>query len=185
MGTRVIGLIGTLYMTRLLRPDVIGEVASASVIAQTANWISSWGFNQYMIVHGAKGDEQTFHVAIVNWTLGVIGLCAVAGTGAWWSPLFHAPHLASFLPGLALAILIRRIGAVPDKVLAREMRFRELAIANGVGDLGYTLTAITLAATTEIGGQAIVIGNIVQSAVATSLVFRATGLGWFRRVAWR
>jgi PST family polysaccharide transporter len=185
MGTRVIGLIGTLYMTRLLRPDVIGEVASASVIAQTANWMSSWGFNQYMIVHGAKGDEQTFHAAIVNWTLGLIGLCAIAGTGAWWAPLFHAPHLARFLPGLARAILIRRIGAVPDKVLAREMRFRELAIANGLGDLAYTLTAITLAATTEIGGQAIVIGNIVQSAIATSMVFRATGLGWFRRVAWR
>ena len=185
MGTRMIGLLGTLYMTRLLRPDVIGEVASASVIAQTANWMSSWGFNQYMIVHGAKGFEQTFHAAVVNWTLGFVGLCAIAGTGAWFAPLFHAPHLASFLPGLALAILIRRIGAVPDKVLAREMRFRELAIANGAGDLAYTITAIGLAASTDLGGQAIVVGNIVQSTIATTLVVRATGLGWFRPTAWR
>ena len=184
-GTRAIGLIGTLYMTRLLRPDVIGEVASASVIAQTANWLSSWGFNQYMIVHGVKGDEQTFHAAVVNLMFGFVGLCAIAGTGVWFAPVFHAPHLASFLPGLALAILIRRIGAVPDKVLAREMRFRELAIANGMGDLAYTITAIALAASTELGGQAIVLGNIVQSAIATSLIVRATGLGWFRPTRWR
>jgi PST family polysaccharide transporter len=184
-GTRVIGLIGTLFMTRLLRPDVIGEVSSALVIGQTANWVTSWGFNQYMIVHGAKGDEETYHVAVVNLVLGFIGLCAIAGTGALFAPVFHAPHLTAYLPGLTLSILIRRVGAVPDKVLARELRFRELAIANGLGDLAYTLTAIGLAATTELGGQAIVIGNIVQSTIATALIFRATGVGWFRPTPWR
>ena len=184
-GTRLVGLIGTLFMTRLLRPDVIGEVGTASVIAQTANWISHWGFNQYMIVHGPKSDEQTYHTAVVNLVFGFVGLCAIAGTGAWFAPLFHAPHLASYLPGLTLAILIRRIGAVPDKVLAREMRFRELAIANGVGDLAYTISAITLAETTDLGGQAIVLGNIVQSGLATALILRATGLGWFRPTPWR
>lgn len=183
--TRVVGLIGTLFMTRLLRPDVIGEVASAAVIAQTANWMSSWGFNQYMIVHGAKGDEQTYHAAVVNLACGTVGLCAIAATGACFAPLFHAPHLASYLPGFALAILVRRIGAVPDKVLAREMRFRELAIANGVADVAYTVSAITLAATTDLGGQAIVLGNIVQSVIATALIVRATGLGWFRTTPWR
>jgi lipopolysaccharide exporter len=183
--TRAIGLIGTLYMTRLLNPDVMGEVYSALVIAQTANWVSSWGFNPYMIVHGVKGDEQTYHVAVVNLVLGFVGLCAIAGTGAWFAPLFQAPHLASYLPGLTLAILLRRIGSVPDKVLAREMRFRELAIANGVADVVYTVSAIAMAALTDLGGQAVVIGNILQSAVATALIVRATGLGWFRRTPWR
>jgi PST family polysaccharide transporter len=184
-GTRVIGLIGTLFMTGLLNPDVVGEVSSALVIGQTANWVSNWGFNQYMIVHGVKGDDQTFHVAVMNLVLGFVALCAVAGAGAVFAPVFHAPHLTAYLPGLTLSILIRRIGAVPDKVLAREMRFRELAIANGLGDLTYTLTAIGLAATTTLGGQAIVIGNIVQSTVTTALILRATGLGWFRPTAWR
>jgi len=99
--------------------------------------------------------------------------------------VFHAPHLASYLPGFTLAVLLRRIGAIPDKVLAREMRFRELAIANGTADLAYTVSAITLAATTNLSGQAIVVGNIIQSAVATALILRATGLGWFRPAPWR
>ncbi|TMQ12532.1 MAG: oligosaccharyltransferase [Deltaproteobacteria bacterium] len=183
--TRVIGLIGTLFMTRLLRPDVVGEVSSALVLAQTANWLSHWGFNQYMIVHGVRGDEQTYHLAVVHVVCGLVGLGAIAGTGAWFAPMFHAPHLASYLPGLALAILIRRIGAVPDKVLVREMRFRELAIANGVADLAYTISAIALAATTDLGGQAIVLGNILQSTIATLLVVWFTGFGWLRRTPWR
>lgn len=183
--TRAVGLVGTLAMTRLLRPDVIGEVASAAVIAQTASWLSHWGFNQYMIVHGPRGSEQTYHVAVVNLVFGLVGLCAIAGTGAWFAPMFHAPHLASYLPGMTLAIGVRRIGAVPDKVLAREMRFRELAIANGVADLAYTASAIALAATTHLGGQAIVVGNILQSAIATTLIVRFTGLGWLRPTPWR
>jgi lipopolysaccharide exporter len=183
-GTRAIGLIGTLLMTRLLAPDAMGEVSSASIVAQTANWLSSWGFNQYMIVHGTKGDEETYHVSMVNLAFGLVGLAAVAFTGALWAPLLHTPNLPEYLPGMALSILIRRIGSVPDKVLARELRFRELAIANGAGDLAYTLSAITLAWAARLGGESIVIGNIIQSTVATVLIFRATGLGWFRPTAW-
>lgn len=185
VGARAIGLVGTLFMTRLLMPEVIGEVSAALVIAQTANWVSHWGFNQYMVVHGPKSFEQTYHVAVTNLTLGVVGLCLVAGTGSWFAPLFNAPRLSSYLPGLALSVLIRRVGAVADKVLIRELRFKELAIANGTGELVFTVSAVTLAATTALGGQAIVIGNILQSAVTTALILRATGLGWFQRSPWR
>jgi PST family polysaccharide transporter len=181
----VVGLIGTLVLTRALLPAVVGEVYSALVIAQTANWVSNWGFNQYMIVHGIRGDEQTYHAAVVNLAFGFVGLGAIAWTGAWFAPMFQAPHLTSYLPGLTLAILIRRIGAVPDKVLARELRFRELATANGAGALAYTVCSITLAKATDLGGQSMVVGQIAQSVIATALIVRATGLRWFRPTPWR
>jgi PST family polysaccharide transporter len=182
---RAVGLIGTLYMTRLLMPDVIGEVSQAMVIAQTAQCLTHWGFSQYMVVHGGQGDEQTYHAAVINFLFAVIGLSAIAFTGSLFAPVFNAPHLASYLPGLTLAVLIRRVGAVADKILAREMRFRELAIANGSGELVFTISAVTLAATTNLGGQAVVVGNILQATITTALIFRWTGLGWFRRVPWR
>ncbi len=185
VGARVVGLIGTLYMTRLLMPEVIGEVAAAAVIAQSANWLSHWGFNQYMIVHGIKGDEPTYHVAVINLVLGIAGLALIAFSSAWFAPVFNAPHLASYLPGMALAVLIRRTGGIADKILAREMRFRELAIANGLGELTFTVSAVTLAATTNLGGQAIVVGNLLQSLVATAVILHATGFGWLRRTPWR
>lgn len=184
-GARVVGLIGTLYMTRLLAPEVIGEVSAGMVIAQTTNWVSHWGFNQYMVVHGPKGAEETWHVAMVNLVFGLIGLCAIAGTGELFAPVFNAPHLASYLPGLTLSVLIRRFGAIADKILVRDMRFRELAIASGAGELIFSVSAVTLAATTTLGGHAIVVGNIIQSVVTTGLIFAYTGFGWLKRTPWR
>lgn len=185
VGARVIGLIGTLYMTRLLDPDVVGEVGAAMVLAQTANWLSNWGFNQYMIVRGPESPAATYHAAMTNWSFAVIGLTIAAFLGPTFEPVFDAPHLASYLPGLVLSVFIRRFGSVPDKILAREMRFRELAIANGAGELMFTATALTLAAATSLGGDAIVIGNIVQSTVTTGLIIAYTGFGWLQRSPWR
>jgi lipopolysaccharide exporter len=184
VGARIIGLIGTLYMTRLLAPDVIGEVSSAMVLAQSANWLSNWGFNHYMIVRGPDSPAATYHAAMTNWAFAVVGLGLAAWTGVWLAPVLRAPHLPLYLPGLTLSVLIRRLGAVPDKILAREMRFRELAIANGAGELLFTITAVTLAATTSLGGDAIVIGNIVQSLVTTGLIVAATGFAWLQRSTW-
>ena len=182
IGARAVGLVGTLFMTRLLAPDVIGEVAAAAVLAQTGNWVSHWGFNQYMVVHGATSAEKTYHVTVLNLMLGLVGVALVTSMGGYFERAFNVPHLSGLLPGLALAVLIRRIG---DKVLVRETRFRELAIANGLGELAFTLCALTLAATTKLGGMAIVIGNILQSTVTTTLIVRATGLGWFQLSPWR
>jgi PST family polysaccharide transporter len=185
IGARALGLIGTLYMTRLLAPEVVGEVAAAAVLAQTASWLTHWGFNQYMIVHGPAGAEQTYHCAVINLVLALLGIGAVAATGSLFAPVFNAPHLAAFLPGMALSVLIRRAGAVADKILVREMKFRELAIANGAGEILFTITAVALAATTDLGGHSIVIGNVLQAAVTTALILRATGMGWLERTPWR
>ncbi|HET9626737.1 MAG TPA: oligosaccharide flippase family protein [Kofleriaceae bacterium] len=183
-GTRMLGLIGTLFMTRFLNPDEVGEVYTALAIGQTANWLSNWGFNQYMVVHGRDSAERTYHVAVMNYVLGLVALGVAAGTGIVFAPVFHAPHLAAYMPGLTLSILIRRAGAVPDKVLTRELRFRELSIADGAGSVAYTITAIGLAAA-DFGGQSMVIGNIVQATLTSALIFRATGLGWLQRAPWR
>lgn len=185
IATRAIGLVGTLVMTRLLAPDVIGEVAAAAVLAQTGNWVSHWGFNQYMIVHGSGSAVRTYHVAVVSLVFGIVGAVIVAAGGSLLGPALHAPSLPRFVPGLVLAVLIRRVGAIADKVLVREMRFRELAIANGAGDVAYTVGAISLAAATPLGGMAIVIANIVQSLVTTTLIVRSTGLGWLQPSPWR
>ena len=67
-GGRAIGVIGTLVMTRLVTPDIIGEVSVASIIALTASWLTTWGFGQYAIVKGRGNDaealEITFHATV-------------------------------------------------------------------------------------------------------------------------
>lgn len=176
MGGRAIGVIGTLVMTRFLVPDEIGEVNDASVIALSASWLSIWGWGQYAVVKGRGEDakEVTFHAFVGYFVVGtvILGLCALLG--GQLAPFFNAPAAAHYIPGLCLAAWIRRLGAIPERVLSRSLNFRAAGIATMMGELVYTLTALSFAYF-GYGGWSIVIANIVQSTVASVILIRAAG----------
>jgi PST family polysaccharide transporter len=177
IGGRAIGVIGTLVMTRFLHPDAIGEVSDAVILCMTANWLTVWGFGQYAVVKGRGDDavEVTWHATVFYVGLGVIALGLVALFGGRLTPLLDAPHAAAYVPGMALAIFIRRLGAMPERMLTRAMNFRPSGIALAIGELVYTACALTLAATGW-GGMSIVIANIVQSTVVVAILVRAAGI---------
>src|SRR5690349_11770240 len=96
MGARIVGLLGTLVMTRFLAPDVIGEVAAASIISLTAGWLSTWGFGQYAVVKG-QGDnaiEITWHATVAYNVVGVVGLGAAALCAPFIADLLDTPNAA-------------------------------------------------------------------------------------------
>ncbi|MFO0674671.1 MAG: oligosaccharyltransferase, partial [Polyangiaceae bacterium] len=49
IGSRALGLVGTLAITHFLMPDVIGEVSDAFVLVTTVGTLTTWGFGQYLI----------------------------------------------------------------------------------------------------------------------------------------
>jgi PST family polysaccharide transporter len=176
MGGRVLGVLGTLVMTRFLHPDQIGEVSDANIIALTASWLTIWGFGQYTIVKGRGDDatEVTWHAVVAYAVLGTVSLGLVALFGGHLSSFFHAPNIAVYLPGLALAVYIRRFGAIPERVLNRSMNFRASGVAAIAGELTYTVVALGLAIL-GYGGWSIVIANIAQSIVMVAILMRAAG----------
>jgi lipopolysaccharide exporter len=177
MGGRAVGVLGTLIMTRFLHPDVIGEVSDATILCMTANWITIWGFGQYTIVKGRGADraEVTWHATVFYVVLGVISLGAVALIGGRLTPLLDAPHAAVYVPGMALAIFIRRLGAMPERMLTMNMNFRPSGIALALGETVYTGSALTLAAL-GFGGMSIVLANLVQSTVVVGVLVHAAGV---------
>ena len=126
---RGVGLIGTLLIARHLSPGIVAEVTVATIIALTGNWISAWGCGQYVIVRGGEGREAIFGASVFYLVFGMVviaGLWWMAPTLAAW---FSTPRLVEYLPGALLGIGIRRLGAIPDKLLARELRFTRIALA--------------------------------------------------------
>jgi len=140
---RVVGLVGTVVITHYLAPSVMGEVAAATVLAFTASWISHWGFNQYVVVKGHENADALFHVAVLHLSFGAIALIAVVVLEDHFTEMFNAPNLGMYLPGMVLAVAIKRIASIPDKLLMRDMRFRVAAIASALGE--FTPIPITIA----------------------------------------
>lgn len=185
---RAIGLACTLWVARYLSPDIVGEVAVATVIAFTGNWISAWGCGQYVIVHGHEGKQAIFPASMVYLVFGAIMLVLLWSSATVLAGLVSAPRVAEYLPGALLGVAIRRMGAIPDKLLARELRFTRIAIATGLGDVTYAVVAIVLVSTTDLGGHAMILAYIAQSSVITLLQIAGTGLrSWLTPVpiTWR
>jgi PST family polysaccharide transporter len=182
MGGRAVGVLGTLVMTRFLHPDVIGEVSDATILCMTASWLTIWGFGQYTVVKG-RGEvavEVTWHATVAYFVGGVISLGAVAALGGRLTPMLDAPHAAVYVPGMALALFIRRLAAMPERILTKQMKFRPSGLALAVGEIVYTITAISLAAarvfSDDWAGMPIVIGNLAQSTVVLLIFLRAAGI---------
>ncbi len=177
MGGRTIGVVGTLVMTRFLRADEIGAVAAATVLAMTANWVTIWGFGQYAVVKGRGPDakEVTWHATVFYVALGALSLGAMALLATPIAASLATPEAALYIPGMALAIFIRRLGAMPERVLTRALNFRASGLSLAFGEIAYTIIAVGLAALGW-GPMAIVVANIVQSIVMLGILVAAAGL---------
>jgi len=164
MGSRAIGLVGTLIITRFVAPAEYGEVTVAAVLSMTANQFSTIGWGQYLVSRPDAPPSAAFHVAAFHVSLGLLALIGLVLTGHWLGPLLDAPGMARYLPGLALGVFFDRIAFVPERLLVRELRFGRLSATRTAGDLAHTAVSIGSAALGA-GGFAIVLGNVARSFV--------------------
>lgn len=164
MGARAIGLLGTLVVTRFIAPSEYGEVTVAAVLGMTANQFSTIGWGQYLVSRPDAPRSMTFHVVTFHICLGALALVGLLALGPWLGPLLDAPHMARYLPGLALSVLLDRVAFVPERLLVQKLRFGRISAARSSGDLAHTAVSIGAAAL-GLGGAAIVLGNVARSSV--------------------
>lgn len=175
IAARVIGLVGTLAVTRFIAPVEYGEVTVAVVVVLTANQISTIGLGQLLIARPDAPRSVAFHVTVFHLALGAVALLAVLALGARLGVSLDAPNMSRFLPGLALSGLFDRVAYVPERVLVRDLRFRSVSVARTAGDIAYSAGCVGLAAM-GLGGAAIVIGNVLRSALRMVLFVSAVKL---------
>ena len=162
VGARAVGLVGTLMLTRFIAPDVYGEVSLAAVIIQTAQTVSSCGLSQYLVSRPHEGRAAAFHATFYFTLLGVIALGLAVIFRAPLGVAIGAPGMARYIPGLALAGLLERVGTVQDRILVRDMRFREVGLLRSLGEVTYAVVTVALA-WAGWGATAVLWGSIVRA----------------------
>jgi PST family polysaccharide transporter len=92
--------------------------------------------------------------------------------------------MAHYVLGFACAQLIDRSRYVPERLIMRALRFRTLAMINGMGELGFTIAA--LATMHALGPYAIMFATIVRSVITSVGFFSAAPRAeWMVRVRFR
>ena len=179
IGSRGLGLVGTVVLTYYLARDVIGEVSDASIVTLLATQFSTIGLGQYLIAKPKAGRDVAWHAVVFHLALGVVALGAcivfVDPLGAW----MKAPTLGRYLPGLTVAVFLDRVMLVPERLLVRDMKFRLIGLSRTAGELTYTFASVGLAMG-GLGGMAVVYANIARSllrlVITVSVVPRADWL---------
>ena len=175
LGTRVVGLVGTLVLARYLAPSDYGEVSAAMIVTTTASSVTTFGVGIYLVTNRDVTREDAFHATCWFLAVGVAALgvaWALSGVlGAW----FSAPNLRHFVPLLLLSALLDRIEYVPERMAVRKLRFGWVSFGRALGELAYTGVSLGLAAAGS-GAMAIAWGNVVRSAVRFGLI--APTVGW-------
>jgi PST family polysaccharide transporter len=162
LGSRVIGLVGTLLLARFLAPAEFGEVSAAAIVTVTAFSLTTFGVGIYLVSHRELTRAEAFHATI--WFLAT-GIAAMAGVWALSGPLgrwVEAPNLDRFMPVFVGSVLLDRVTFLPERMLIRKLRFRWLSLARAAGELTYTGVSLTLAVL-GVGAMAIAWGNLARS----------------------
>ena len=181
LGSRGVGLIGTLLLARYLDPGDYGEVMAASVVASTAQSFSNLGLGQYLVVRPQSDSRVLFHVTFYSTILCGGALVLGLALGPKIGPIFRVTQIMRYLPLLSAVTLLDRISSVPERLLYRDLNFKLVSLNNACGDLAYT--AVSLALVTRTGGMSIVWGNVARSLLLAAVIFKVSGrAGWLEPV---
>ena len=128
LGMRLIGVVSTLVLVRILSPADFGIVALAQAVYPVLDLLTATGFNQAIIRMRAPRAEH-YDTA---WTLGIfrgafIAACLVATSG-WQARFMHEPRIEPLMWLLAATALISSLQNVRLVDYQRDLRFEWITL---------------------------------------------------------
>jgi O-antigen/teichoic acid export membrane protein len=185
LGIRPITMIFDIILLRLLVPEVFGLIALGMILINMTNLFTDLGMRQAIVQtrHDIKKVTQYAFIIVITGSV-LVNLLVI----------LFAPPLARLLGGgqplvpviiaLSFIITIDGLWVVPDGILRRNLRFKEMALAQFVSDLIGSLTSIILAYL-GFGVWSLVIGSITGKSLRGLLLwFYARPWFWLRPQGW-
>ena len=178
-----LSLLVLVVLARLLTPVDFGLLAIAWIFIVLGNRFGQ-AFVGPAIVQ--RAELTGLHIQ-VGFTLSVLIGIAMAAMIWLLAPFigdfFREPTAAQVLQALSIIFVINGIGSVPAHLLRRDLRFKELMVADVLAySIGYGLTAIVLAVQ-GYGVWSLVWGEIMHRAIHAVMTVRYTRMRLYPRWA--
>ena len=176
----LIATIGTLagrmafvvVLTRLLGPENWGIVAEATVYITVAWMFLSFGLPVTVIQRRHLGREDIGTALTLTIVSGLVLGVATAVGAPLIASFFQTPELAGVLRVLSISLVLKALAVVPAAMLAREMRFKPLGMAEIVSTVVSGAIAI-VAAVNGANYWALVIQMLVLDAIYLAMTLAA------------
>lgn len=129
-GVQVFALVVGVFTTRMLSPDDFGIIASLAIFTALSNILVDSGFSAALIRRENNTDSEYSGTLIFNLLLSILlylVLWIFSGNLAYY---FNIPQLNPLSRFVFLGIVINSLGIIQNVILTRQMRFKELSIAN-------------------------------------------------------
>lgn len=186
----VLRFASSIILARVLFPEDFGLMGLASIVIQLARRLTNFGFSTVLVQLKEIKREHYDTVFIMNFTL-MAGLAALLFFGApYYGQFFESENfldsseLQLIIMWLSFDFLIKGLSSVPQAILKRQMKFKELGFAHTVGkfvSLGSTVAFALLG----FGVWSLVYGTLLGSfTIKLQVIFYARWLPTFRFRWW-
>jgi O-antigen/teichoic acid export membrane protein len=158
----------TLVVARLLRPSDYGLIGMAAIYLDLVQFFSEFGLGMAVITLQDLSEDQISQLNTVSLLSGLAGFTFSAALAIPIGKFFRAPQLPLVVIVMSTAFLILAFSIVPNALLRKGMRFKTLAIIEGVQGVVQAISTLILAFL-GFGYWALVLGNLSFSLAATIL----------------
>lgn len=142
---RIMRSLVFLLLARLIVPEAFGLVALATVFTAVLRALTGGGFSLAIVQQPNLTRAHLDTAFAVSVSIGAL-LSALLAVGAGLiSGWMNSPSLEPVLLGLSAMPLLAGVSAVPEGLLSREMKFRQLSIRHLVAAAASTGVALVLA----------------------------------------
>ena len=132
-------------LARLLTPEDFGVVAIVSVFISFFNLLSSFGISSAIVQNKSLTDNDLSSIFSLSIAFGLF-LSSIFFLGApFIASFYNKPVLVNLSRLMALAILIDSLAVVPNAIVLKKLKFKELGIITVVVRIISGITAIILA----------------------------------------
>ena len=143
-GVQVFALIVGIFTTRMLSPDDFGVIAALAIFTALSNVLVDSGVSAALIRRESNTEEEYAAAFLFNLGLSIVLYFALWGASGSIASYYEMEEINPLSKFVFLAIVINSFGIIQTVRLTREMRFKEMSIANLVSAVGSAMLTIFL-----------------------------------------
>ncbi len=170
IGYQVIALLVGIVTARLLTPTDFGYIAALAVFTMLSNILVESGFTAALVRRKENTQVDYSTAFYFNVALSLIFYVALFIYAPTIADYFNMPPLTELARVLFLAIIINSLFIIPNIILTRALRFKEIAIAELSGMIVSAVITVSMAVT-GFGYWAIAAQQISQLVVKVGIIW--------------